>query len=50
MTLFTPNFSLFKGGYPLYLKQVLVKLEFRSSFLERVIISEPFFERFPCLL
>ena len=26
MTLFTPNFFLFKGGCPLYLKQVLVEL------------------------
>ena len=26
ITLFTPNFCLFKGGCPLYLKQVLVEL------------------------
>ena len=50
MTLFTPNFCLFKGGCPLCLKQVLVKFYFRSSFLERVILCELFFERFPCLL
>ena len=40
MTLFTPNFFLFKGGCPLCLKQVLVKFYFRSSSLERVPSSE----------
>ena len=40
MTLFTPNFCLFKGGCPLCLKQVLVKFYFRSSSLERVPFNE----------
>ena len=39
-----------RGGCPLCLKKVLVKFYFRSSFLERVILCEPFFERFPYLL
>ena len=47
------EFCLFKGGCPLCLEQVftskflLLSFFFKSSFLERVPCSEPFFERVP---